>query len=66
MCLNFDYNNGTMELFLNGNRASQTVRKPLSLPDDYENLPLIVRMGHYYYDATPLIGKIVNINLWDR
>ena len=28
--------------------------------------PLIVRIGHNYLDKTPLIGQIVDINMWDR
>ena len=28
--------------------------------------PLVIRLGHNYYDKTPLIGKIVDINIWDR
>ena len=28
--------------------------------------PMVVRLGHNYYDKTPLIGKIVDINIWDR
>ena len=28
--------------------------------------PLIVRVGHYYRDKTPLIGKVADINIWDR
>ena len=27
---------------------------------------MVVRLGHNYYDKTPLIGKIVDINIWDR
>ena len=27
---------------------------------------MVVRIGHNYYDKTPLIGKIVDINIWDR
>ena len=27
---------------------------------------MVVRLGYNYYDKTPLIGKIVDINIWDR
>ena len=30
------------------------------------DLPMIVRLGHYYFDNKPLIGKIVDFNMWDR
>ena len=32
----------------------------------YSRKPLIIRIGYYNLDATPLIGKIVDINAWDR
>ena len=32
----------------------------------YLRKPLIIRFGYYYVDGTPLIGKIVDINVWDR
>jgi len=64
--MNFDYINGTVEMFLNGNQIQQKIKKSLSLPVASENLPLIVRFGRYYYDDTPLIGKVVNINMWNR
>ena len=66
ICMNFDYINGTVEMFLNGNQIQQKIKKSLSLPVASENLPLIVRFGRYYYDDTPLIGKVVNINMWNR
>ena len=32
----------------------------------FSRKPLIIRIGKYYVDKTPLIGKIVDINVWDR
>ena len=66
ICLNFNYEEGKVDLFLNGEKMPQIVKKPISLPDSSDNERLIVRMGRYYYDGTPLIGKIVDINIWDR
>ena len=67
ICLNFDYVNGTVEMFLNGKKSQQKIRKPIVLPKDSEGaLPLIIRFGQYFYDNTPLIGKVVDINVWDR
>jgi hypothetical protein len=66
ICLNFDYVNGTVDLFLNGRQIQQKIKKPISLPEDAAENPLIIRFGHYYYDGTPLIGTIVDINVWDR
>ena len=41
-------------------------RKPMALPPDSARAPLVVRLGRYYFDDTPLIGKIVDFNMWDR
>ena len=66
ICLNFNYVNGTVEMFLNGKKSQQTIIKPIVLPEDSDEKPLIVRFGRYYYDDTPLIGRVVDINMWDR
>ena len=66
VCLNLDYDNNTIQLFFNGEKSPQIDKKPLTLPGDHQDKPLIIRMGRYYYDDTPLIGKIVDINIWDR
>lgn len=66
ICLNLDYVNGTVDMFLNGERATQVKKKPISLPDSYEDKNLIIRFGHYYFDRTPLIGTLADINIWDR
>ena len=66
ICLNFDYDNGTVEMFLNGAKIKQKIKKPIFLPNNSENHPLIIRFGRYYYDSTPLIGQVVDINIWDR
>ena len=66
ICLNFNYVNGTVDMFLNGKKNQQKIKKPIILPDDSEKKPLIIRFGYYYFDNTPLIGKVVDINVWDR
>ena len=43
MCLNLDYDNQTVELYLNGEKSIQTVKKPITLPVDYEDKPLVIR-----------------------
>ena len=53
-------------MFLNGKKITQKMKKAISLPPDSSTKPLIIRFGHYYYDSTPLIGKVVDINIWDR
>ena len=66
ICLNFNYVNGTVDMFLNGKKSQQKFRKPIVLPEDSADLPLVIRFGRYFYDDTPLIGKLVDINMWDR
>ena len=29
-------------------------------------LPMVIRLGHYYFDNKPLIGKIVDFHVWSR
>ena len=29
-------------------------------------LPMVIRIGHYYFDNKPLIGKVADIQVWDR
>ena len=66
ICFNIDYENGTMELYLNGNQVESKQRKPMKLPSDLETSPLIVRLGKNPYDDTPFIGKIMDFQMWDR
>jgi hypothetical protein len=65
LCFNFDFVTGTVDLFMNGKRLKQNVKKPISR-GDHVGKPFIIRMGKYYYDRTPFIGKLVDINMWDR
>ena len=82
ICMNFNYENGTAEMFLNGKKVNQKTKKPIVIPEESKNKPLIIRysmqflfleynhlnfrFGRYYYDDTPLIGKVGDINVWDR
>ena len=66
ICFNFNYVNGTVDMFLNGKKSQQKFRRSIVLPEDSDEKPLIVRFGRYFYDNTPLIGKVVDINMWDR
>ena len=66
VCINFDYTTGSISLFLNGAKLEGNQRKNISLSEDAEQKALIVRIGKYDDDGTPLIGKIVDINIWDR
>ena len=30
------------------------------------DLPMVVRLGHYYFDNKPMIGRMVDIHVWSR
>ena len=66
ICFNIDYDNGTMELYLNGDLVDSNQRKPMKLPADWETSSLTVRLGKNPYDDTPFIGKIMDFQMWDR
>lgn len=66
ICFNIDYDQGTMEMYLNGKPLPGIQRKPMAQPTNADTAPLVVRLGHYYFDDTPLIGKIFDFNLWSR
>ena len=66
ICINVDHASGKAEFFMNGARMEGKQRKNITRPLDYQQKPLVVRIGKYYIDGTPLIGKVVDINIWDR
>jgi hypothetical protein len=40
---------------------------PLSvLMSNKTDLPMMVRIGHYSFDNKPMIGRMVDINMWSR
>ena len=56
-----------MEVFLNGEPLIPGKNNKLTeLPPDWQITPMIVMLGSYFFDDTPLIGRIVDFNLWDR
>ena len=68
-CFAIDFPGDQWELFINGNPFGYQVSKLRRLDGRMSNatkLPMIVRIGIYYFDNKPLIGKIIDINFWDR
>ena len=67
ICLNIDYENGTMEFFLNGKvlKLSKAVGH-MERPHDHQSKALIVHVGRRMGKLSSIIGKIVDFNLWDR
>ena len=72
ICFNINFIEGSIELFLNGNPLLQKETNnskqwlKLGLPPDWQITPMIVRLGRYFFDGSPMIGKIVDFNLWER
>ena len=69
MCTSFDFPADNWQLFVNGKEIANlsTILRPLTgKMSDAKDLPMVVRLAHYYFDDKPIIGKIVDFNLWDR
>ena len=66
LCFNIDYENGTANISLNGEILKQTKSKKMVRPDDHESNDVIVHLGRRFGKNEPLIGKMVNFNMWDR
>ena len=70
LCFLISFENDTVILFLNGEKLQSSNhpkrRSLIETSGRSDSSPLIVEVGSYYFDNTMLIGKIVDINLWDR
>ena len=65
-----DFANDISDLYINGEIYNNTeLRKlrPMNAKlSEQKDLSMLIRIGHYYFDNKPLIGKIVNVNVWSR
>ena len=66
ICFNIDYENGTADISLNGEILKATKPMKMVRPDDHESNDVIVHLGRRFGKNEPLIGKMVNFNMWDR
>lgn len=69
MCLSLDFSGNKWNLFVNGKEIEDSKAKlrPLNgKMSDAADLPMVVRLAHYYFDNKPIIGQIVDFNMWDR
>ena len=70
LCFSISFENETVILLLNGEKlqsSNHPKRKSLiEKSGRTDSSRLIVKVGSYYFDDTMLIGKIVDINMWDR
>ena len=69
MCSGLDFVGDLWRLFVNGEEITERTSKLRSLDgkmSDDKDLPMVVRLAHYYFDNKPIIGKIVDFHMWDR
>ena len=77
ICVVGDFTNDKTALFLNGKKINETEFEfSTSFPDDYYSEELrstgdilpgfSVEFGRYIYDSAPIIGDLMDINVWDR
>ena len=69
MCSGLDFVEDLWRLFVNGEEITERTSKLRSLDgkmSDEKDLPMVVRLAHYYFDNKPIIGKIVDFHMWDR
>ena len=69
-CMSIDLPNDQLHLYINGNanltyiyRNSRKLNRKFS---DRTNLPMVIRLGHYYFDNKPILGTILDFHVWDR
>ena len=65
-CFSFDFLNNYAISYVNGKKIKRTkyiIKDAKEMPKD---VGMIVRIGHYYWDNRPMIGKIVDVNVWKR
>ena len=68
-CVALDFHNNTWDMRINGkeNTGKKTWARPTDgFMSNNTDLPMVIRIGHYYFDNKPIIGRIVDINIWSR
>ena len=70
ICLNIDFSNNLAELFMNGqhfyNSTSVRLRPVGGKLSKSTGTSLTIRIGHYYFDNKPIIGKMADVHVWSR
>ena len=69
-CMSIDFTNDKCDLYING-KANTTylhrqARKLNERFSDRKDLPMVIRLGHYYFDNKPILGTILDFHIWDR
>ena len=56
-----------MEAAMNGDMLMPKKKsKPLEWPSAYNESYINVHIGRYFGNSVPIIGKMADINMWDR
>ena len=56
-----------MEAAMNGDMLTpKKLSDPLEWPSQYNESYVNVHIGRYFGDNVPIIGKMADINIWDR
>lgn len=70
VCHSLDFVKDSWKMAINGDtNATYLYRHNVPLKEkfsDNASMPLVIRLGHYFFDDKPIIGKIVDFNVWDR
>ena len=70
VCHSLDFANDKWSMAINGNSNKTSLSNyngPLTYKfSDNATTPMMIRVGHYYFDNKPILGKIVDFNVWDR
>ena len=71
-CMSLDLSDDSWILFINGKNGKNLTylrnksRKLNERFSDQTDLPMVIRLGHYYFDNKPLLGTILDFHVWDR
>ena len=69
-CMSIDIPNDQWVLYINGKSNNTYLHnKSRKLNDrfsDRTDLPMVIRLGHYYFDNKPILGTILDFHVWDR
>ena len=70
LCIAMDFVTDTTVYYTGGKEfqgsSGRPLRKLSSFLSNRTDLPMVVRLGHYYFDNKPMIGKMVDIHMWSR
>ena len=70
VCISINFKDDEWMLAINGD-TNKTFLKNYNRPlvgkfSENSSTPMVMRLGHYYFDNKPIIGKIVDFHMWDR